>query len=327
MELLENFLSNCREAMAHDQTAVTNVVQEALVDYERFAAALILRPKPWFFAADEVMTVFCTEGGPGSAAAPHDHGTWSTLGCFAGSEESWWHETIDGAGIHQIGNGVLRSGEAHALPANTIHAVMNRWTVPNGIVHVYAGNFLATERSIWDPVTHERSAAGLSEPLAPADTPFSSHEVVDSTQALSIEKPALAGTAFAALSTPDFAATVAWLVDALGFAPLTTEATSCAIEEQFTYLIEPTSLTIIGIHAAHPNPTQATTTAVKQTNHVGLDHLALRIPSIAVLEQWRMNLTASGNHPSALTAWNFGTFVEVVGPCELRVRLFVPAIR
>jgi hypothetical protein len=31
--------------------------------------------------------------------------------------------------------------------------------------------------------------------------------------------------------------------------------------------------------------------------------------------------------PSLTTAWDFGTFVDVIGPENLTVRLFVPAVR
>jgi predicted metal-dependent enzyme (double-stranded beta helix superfamily) len=143
------------------------VLRLALSDHERLGAAIRSRPKPWFFIADDVLTLFCTDGRPGNASAPHDHGSWSVLGCFEGSEESWWYETDPVSGIRHVGSGVLRAGDAHCLPADAIHAVMNRWQTPNGVVHIYQGNFLAAERHIWDPVTGERHAADLSEPLAP----------------------------------------------------------------------------------------------------------------------------------------------------------------
>ena len=199
MDILDRLLTDTRDAMDSGQDAVTRVLDTALIDHERLGAAIRTRPKPWFFAADETLTVFCTEGQPGNASAPHDHGTWSVLGCFDGSEESWWHETDNTnsvSGLRHTGSGVLRAGQAHALPADAIHAVMNRWTTPNGIIHIYQGNFLAADRHIWDPITNERHAAGLSEPLAPAPHPRAAFAAVGETNA----KPTLAGTAFAAVT-------------------------------------------------------------------------------------------------------------------------------
>ncbi len=168
MDIIDTFLDSCRAAIGAGADAVHGVVADAVRDHERFAAAAYARPKPWFFAADDAMTVFFTEGRPGNASAPHDHGSWAVVGCFQGAEESWWHLTAPDGALQPAGGGVLRAGDAHQLPANAIHAVMNRWDQPNGIVHVYPGNFLAADRHIWDPVTFERHPAGLTEPLAPA---------------------------------------------------------------------------------------------------------------------------------------------------------------
>jgi quinol monooxygenase YgiN len=156
---------------------------------------------------------------------------------------------VDSAGTEPlaiVGSGVLRAGQAHALASDVVHAVMNRWSSPNGIVHVYAGNFLASPRHIWDPVTGERHDAGLSEPLAPSGTP--------APAAAALAGPPLAGTAFAALSVGDVDAVTAWLSDALGSQALTTHDDTCAVGEEFAYLIEPSSLTIVGVHQAPPEP-------------------------------------------------------------------------
>jgi hypothetical protein len=310
MDLIDELQAQAREAMSAGQGAVNDVLADVLKDHERFSAALRRRPKPWFFAADDTMTLFCTEGRAGNASAPHDHGTWSVLGCFDGAEESWWLEIADGA-LRHTGSGVLRAGDVHALPANAIHAVMNRWNQPNGVVHIYAGNFLATERSIWDPVTHQRHGAGLAEPLAPA--------------AASIRAPAgeidddqlvLGGTAFAAVAVRDISQTATWLSDAFGMNLLTDDNDSCAVELPYAYLIEASSLTIVGLHRNQRNSGTA-----------GLEHVALRVASLAQLERWHHHLTEGGFEPSGLTAWSFGTFFDVTGPDQLTVRLLVPAVR
>jgi predicted metal-dependent enzyme (double-stranded beta helix superfamily) len=314
MDLIDDLLDACRDAMPAGQTAVLTAVRTVLCDPERFAAAVRARPKPWFFAADDVMTVFCTEGRPGNASAPHDHGTWSVLGCFAGSEESWWHRPVTEPGgdrrLDTIGSGVLRAGDVHALAADVVHSVMNRWATPNGVVHVYAGNFLAADRHIWDPVTAERHRAGLSEPLVPVD---GTSEVTPGD-----EQAPLAGTAFAALSVADVAAMSTWLAEAFRLRGLTTQHETCALDEQFTYLIEPSSLTIIGVHR---DP------AAGGRIVAGLDHLALRVPTVTQLEHWHADLVSRGYAPTPITQWSFGTFTDVTGPQSLTVRLFVPALR
>jgi predicted metal-dependent enzyme (double-stranded beta helix superfamily) len=314
MDLLDTFLTDCREAVKAGQPAVLDVVQQAISDPERFAAAVRVRPKPWFFAADDELTVFCTEARPGSASSPHSHGTWSVLGCFDGAEESWWHrpgtDSVDAEPLEVLGTGVLRAGQAHALPDNAVHAVMNRWSSSNGVVHVYAGNFLAAERHVWDPVTGQRHAAGLSEPFAPLGTATPTHTV--ST------RPPLGGTAFAALSVTNIDLVATWLADAFGLQPFVAPEDTCAVGEEFTYLIEPSSLTIVGVHH---------TSSDISPSKPRLDHLALRVPTMTHLEQWHATLEAAGHRPSALTPWKFGTFTQLDGPEGVTIRLFVPAVR
>jgi predicted metal-dependent enzyme (double-stranded beta helix superfamily) len=320
MLLLDQFLADCRDAVCVGQSAVHDVVAQALADHERFDAAVRERAKPWFFVADDALTIFCTDGRGGSASSPHDHGVWSVLGCFRGAEESWWHElsgvskASSGSGLTTIGSGVLRAGEAHALGADVIHSVMNRWDAPNAMVHVYGGNFLAMERSIWDPVTHARHPAGWSEPRAPLPGAASTLDAGTSPADDSPTSP-LAGTAFVALAVDDVAAVAKWLTQSFGLQPLTTAVDTCAIDEQFTYLIEPLSLTVIGIHARCGNATS------------GLDHVALRVNGLSGLEQLRSDLDDRGAAPSPITQWQFGTFTEVVGPEGIRVRCFVPELR
>lgn len=300
------FVTDCRDAVRHGQDAAHDVVRTALVDPERFGAALLQRPKPWFFTADDDLTVFCTSGAPGSASAPHDHATWSVLGCFAGAEESWWHEPTD-EGLTTTGHGVLRAGESHALPADAVHSVMNRWDTSNGVVHVYAGNFLALERTLWDPVTAQRTPAGLKEMTAPLGTTTAFDDQRTDTGS------GLGGTMFATISTGAVDETVGWLRDTFGFEALTDDTETCSVDERFMYLIEPTSLTIIGVHH---NP-QAT---------VGLDHLAIRVTGTDALATWHERLGATGASPSPITAWNFGTFTEITGPGGVRIRLIAPRL-
>lgn len=308
--MIDELVQQCREAAPQGQAVVEGVVADALRDPERFAAALLAHPKPWFFAADDAVTVFCTEGRPGSASAPHDHGGWAVLGCFLGAEESWWHRrTADG--LEVAGTSVVRPGDVHGVGADAIHSVMNRWDAPNGVIHVYGGNFLAADRHIWDPVSFEQHTAGLTEPHAPLPGGSTTAFNAPATEGL----PALAGTAFAALAVRDPASVAAWLSSTLGLQMLVSQDDTCAVDETFTYLIEPTSLTIVGLHR-HDEALSG-----------GVDHLALRVPSVSALHQWATSLAEQGRKPSPITQWQFGSFVEIVGPESIRIRLFVPERR
>jgi predicted metal-dependent enzyme (double-stranded beta helix superfamily) len=330
MDLLDQLIANCRDGASSataGQHLVHEAVVEALADHERFRAALRARPQPWFFAADDLITVFATEGRPGSASSPHNHGLWSVLGCFAGAEESWSYrvvlnESVDVDDVTAIHQSVLRAGEVHALPDTAVHSVMNRWNTPNGMLHVYGGNFLAAERHIWDPVTNQRHPAGLAEPYAPLSTnqTFPADEI-DSSEGRSAHLPAwpsppgLAGTAFVALSAQDVESVATWLADTFGFTRFASAQDTCAIDEHFVYLVDPASLTAIGVHQRDEHSAN------------GLDHVALRVTGIDALHDWHEALIRNDSNPSAITTWNFGTFVEVVGPEAIKVRMFVPERR
>jgi hypothetical protein len=85
--------------------------------------------------------------------------------------------------------------------------------------HIYHGNFLAAERHIWDPVTGERHPARLTEPLAPAPN----ERALSAPDSYPNNKPALAGTAFAAITVNDLDAATQWMADTLACEPSRTK--------------------------------------------------------------------------------------------------------
>jgi hypothetical protein len=198
--------------------------------------------------------------------------------------------------LETIGAGVLRAGQAHALDADVVHSVMNRWAAPNGVVHVYGGNFLAADRHIWDPVTGERHRAGMSEPLVPVDGATASSSEPDG--------PALAGTAFAALAVSDLDGVSSWLSEVLGLRSLTMSDDTCQTQQKFVYLVDAAALTVVGLH---------------QEPHIAggpsaLDHLALRVSTLQQRYAWHDVLEAGGHGPGPITDWRFGTSFELRGP-------------
>mgnify|MGYP000202684200 CR=1 FL=1 len=67
--------------------------------------------------------------------------------------------------------------------------------------------------------------------------------------------------------------------------------------------------------------------AAEEQAKAGLEHVALLVPTVTQLQQWHHDLADRGLDPSPITAWKFGTFIDITGPEELTVRLFVPAVR
>jgi hypothetical protein len=95
--------------------------------------------------------------GPGMTIMPHNHNMWAVIGLYTGREDNiFWRrlparrngEKIEAAGARSIGE-----RQAAALGPDIIHSVTNPTGRLTGAIHVYGGDFVAAERSEWDPDT------------------------------------------------------------------------------------------------------------------------------------------------------------------------------
>lgn len=168
MDPLDDLIIRCQTLASGDDPAATirDAVESA--DLAAVGRAVLARPKPWFFHTDDHLTVFATQGQPGTGSAPHDHGLWAVLACLEGSEGSRRYEARSGQ-LVETGLRRLDPGDVHGLAGEAIHAVFNCWTEPNLVLHLYGGDFLAASKHVWDPISGARSALGLAQPLAPID--------------------------------------------------------------------------------------------------------------------------------------------------------------
>lgn len=158
-----SFLADCREAAtaASPAEAVAELVERAVARPDALAEAAA-----GVFVADDVLTAYTSEARPGSATAPHSHEVWAVLGCYAGREESVLYRRTQ-TGLVETEHRVLELGQVQVLTSDAVHAVFNRWSRPNGILHLYGGHFATTSKSVWDPVSGMRSSYTVREPLAP----------------------------------------------------------------------------------------------------------------------------------------------------------------
>jgi predicted metal-dependent enzyme (double-stranded beta helix superfamily) len=83
---------------------------------------------------------------------PHDHRMWVLIGLTTGREDNlFWHRSSAGVTCH--GAEALFEGDVGVLPVDAIHSVTNPLERYTGGIHVYGGDFFATQRSQWDPET------------------------------------------------------------------------------------------------------------------------------------------------------------------------------
>lgn len=100
------------------------------------------------------LTIMKVIWAPGMAIPPHNHHMWAAIGIYGGEEiNSFYRRTPDG--IEDSGDRHITEGDSVLLGEATIHAVSNPLTHSHtGAIHIYGGDFLNIERSLWDPETH-----------------------------------------------------------------------------------------------------------------------------------------------------------------------------
>jgi predicted metal-dependent enzyme (double-stranded beta helix superfamily) len=98
------------------------------------------------------LTIFAATWTPQMNLMPHNHRMWANIGIYTGREDNiFWRREADG--IRAFGAEALFEGDAAALPVDAIHSVTNPLLRFTGGIHIYGGDFFATERSQWDPET------------------------------------------------------------------------------------------------------------------------------------------------------------------------------
>ncbi len=110
----------------------------------------------------DTLTIINVIWGPRMTLMPHNHEMWATIGVYAGREDNiFWRRTDAGNDngdrglIEAAGAKSLGAGEAMPLGRDIIHSVTNPVPRLTGAIHVYGGDFFATERSEWEPETLE----------------------------------------------------------------------------------------------------------------------------------------------------------------------------
>lgn len=105
------------------------------------------------YKADD-LTILNVCWGPHMEFHAHDHRMWAVIGVYGGCEQNTFYRR-GSAGLTKHGAKELNARSVIALGTTIIHAVTNPLDQITGAIHVYGGDFFATPRSEWDPVTLE----------------------------------------------------------------------------------------------------------------------------------------------------------------------------
>jgi predicted metal-dependent enzyme (double-stranded beta helix superfamily) len=156
---VDDLIDRCRRARAESEPrrAMREVLEEVLARPAEVAE--VLRPSEGgltlLHRSDE-LTVVDVVWAPGMEIYPHDHRMWAAIGIYTGGEDNSFFRRSDGS-LADSGGKSLRPGDVVLLGDDTIHAVTNPTSQLTGSIHIYGGDFFATERSEWrgDPLREQ----------------------------------------------------------------------------------------------------------------------------------------------------------------------------
>ena len=155
---VDEFVASCREAASapDGQLAVQDLLAKAIERPRDVEQALGSPTRAEFVTlhASPDLTVVHFVWGPGMSLFPHDHQMWAVIGVYGGQEDNVFYHRTDG-GIEPAGGREVGEREVLSLGAQAVHSVRNPRRSLTGTIHVYGGDFYATPRTEWDPVSHE----------------------------------------------------------------------------------------------------------------------------------------------------------------------------
>lgn len=110
------------------------------------------------------LTIMKLKSVPHLRIAPHTHDMWTVIGCYSGMELNFlYRETTNG--IEEIDRISINAPDAILLPEDAIHAVHNPNSTEGCAIHVYGGDIMSIDNTMWDPFTFKKAVLDVSTML------------------------------------------------------------------------------------------------------------------------------------------------------------------
>jgi predicted metal-dependent enzyme (double-stranded beta helix superfamily) len=153
---MQKFVEDCIAANkeSNAQDAVNEVLARAVSNHKNVLNAIGEPTEAGLkvFLRSKELTIFSAAWTPQMNLMPHNHHMWANIGIYTGREDNiLWERTNEGLVAKTAS--CLFTGDATKLNTNAIHSVTNPLPRFTGGLHIYGGDFFATERSQWDPET------------------------------------------------------------------------------------------------------------------------------------------------------------------------------
>jgi predicted metal-dependent enzyme (double-stranded beta helix superfamily) len=175
---LDQFIADLRAALTErSRQAVKEVVARAVSN-----PAVLLRcigepekPSLQVLLSAPDLTVMNIVWSPKQVTQPHDHRMAAVIGMYGGREDNMFWRRIPNPSTFQIeaaGGQALGTGDVALLGRDVIHSVVNPLAKLSGAIHVYDGDFLAQQRSMWDAETLVEAPYDIATVAAAAGMPL-----------------------------------------------------------------------------------------------------------------------------------------------------------
>ena len=153
---MQKFIEDCIAANkeSNSQEAVKEVLAKAVSDPSAMLKAIGEPAEAGLkvFLRSKELTIFAATWTPQMNLMPHNHLMWANIGIYTGREDNiLWERNKNGLQANKAR--CLFAGDVADLNSNAIHSVTNPLQRFTGGLHIYGGDFFATERSQWDPET------------------------------------------------------------------------------------------------------------------------------------------------------------------------------
>jgi predicted metal-dependent enzyme (double-stranded beta helix superfamily) len=153
---LGRFVEGCFQALdtARPVEAVRELLTAAVSKPTRLISGL---PDPLgqelVLLSDPRLTIIQVSIAPGLQYPPHNHGMEAAIGLYSGLERNLWYANAGRGSIIASGGSELRPRDSIKMTGRVIHAVANPGTGHSAGLHVYLGDLIAHDRTLWHPDT------------------------------------------------------------------------------------------------------------------------------------------------------------------------------
>lgn len=153
---LGRFVEGCFEALEADRPV--EVIRELLrVTVSKPDSLVEGLPDPLgqelVLLRDPRLTIIQVTIGPGLQYPPHNHGMEAAIGLYSGLERNLWYGSAGQESILVRGVSDLRAKDSIKMNGGVIHAVANPAGGHSAGLHVYLGDLIAHDRTLWHPDT------------------------------------------------------------------------------------------------------------------------------------------------------------------------------